>query len=72
MLKWINITQEMPKEGEHIIGYDKFYDRVGEVVLSSWGTLVFVDGQKDDCLITHWTRFPPKPLMSILEETELL
>ena len=59
--KWISVIDAMPAEGEHVIGYDKFCDRVGEVVITPWNKnrLHFIDD--DDCSITHWQHFPKAP-----------
>lgn len=58
---WINVNELLPGD-EPVIGFDKFYTRVGEARLSSWDKkrLVFIDS--DDCYITHWQPFPSPPI----------
>ncbi len=46
--------------GQACIGYDRFYNRIGECV-GNGSRLVFIDGQKDDCDITHWMPLPQPP-----------
>ena len=62
MSKWISVEERLPKDGESVIGYDVFYERVGEVAMASWCKhLIFVDSQRDDCKVTHWMSFPRPP-----------
>lgn len=58
---WIKVSDRLPEQGNRVIGYDAFYDRVGEAVIASWNAsrLVFIDS--DDCDITHWQPFPDRP-----------
>jgi len=65
--KWISVIDAMPAEGEHVIGYDKFCDRVGEVVITPWNKnrLHFIDD--DDCSITHWQHLPKAPRPTLRE-----
>ena len=67
MSKWISVIDAMPAEGEHVIGYDKFCDRVGEVVITPWNKnrLHFIDD--DDCSITHWQHLPKAPRPTLRE-----
>lgn len=61
MAEWIPITKRLPPKGETVIGYDTWYERVGEAYLCGWNErrIVFVDN--DDCFITHWMPFPEPP-----------
>ena len=67
MSKWIRVIDAMPAEGERVIGYDKFCDRVGEAVITPWNKsrLHFIDD--DDCSITHWQHFPKAPRPTLRE-----
>jgi len=62
---WIKVTERAPKRDRAVIGYDRFYNRVGEAFNTGrkddYGEprLVFVDS--DDCHITHWQPMPDEP-----------
>jgi len=62
---WILVTERRPRKNEAVIGYDRFYNRVGEAYDTGHNCddgrprLVFVDN--DDCDITHWMPMPGRP-----------
>ena len=60
--RWIACEEQVPG-GQACLGYDRFYNRVGECE-GNGARLVFVDGQKDDCDITHWMPLPSAPLLA--------
>jgi hypothetical protein len=60
--KWIPVDSS-PPGGQTCIGFDRFYNRVGECE-GNGKRLVFIDGQKDDCDITHWMPLPEPPKAS--------
>jgi hypothetical protein len=59
--RWISTKDDLPPRGLRVIGYDRYYNRVGEARLSYDGdSLEFIDS--DDCYITHWQPFPEFPI----------
>ena len=68
-MKWIKSSERLPEAHERVIGYDLFYDRIGECQLSSWcKDLEFVDSQKDDCFIILWQPKPKSPGKRLINE----
>lgn len=65
---WIPMSERRPDAIRHVIGYDAFYNRVGEICLQYGDTWGFVDSQKDDCFITHWMLLPQPPPGEAVED----
>lgn len=57
-MKWIRVTDQLPRGGEEVVAYDCYHKDIGIASLYL-GRLVFCD--TDDCLITHWMPLPPPP-----------
>lgn len=68
---WRSRFDEMPLKGVRVWGHDVYYEHTGVCIVPPWSdTLVFTDGQKDDCKVLCWRplsgsgMYPPNELLS--------
>lgn len=65
--RWRSVVEEPPPTDREFIGYDKFYNRVGEAERDGNQTNDFGEPScdfidSDDCHITHWKPLPKPPV----------
>ena len=53
-MNWIAVTEELPKQGEEVIGWDCFYSKFH--VCENFSEKVTPTMGNDDVFITHWCR----------------